>query len=84
MTRARAVFLDVLVAVLGLVGAVLSWRHGVHHTVFAAAGNRPAFQASSYHGPWLLLAIVLVVVAGAALIELVVRVIPTAGKYPAI
>lgn len=73
MTRAWAIVLDIVVAVVGLVVAVASWRRGVHHTVFAAAGNRPAFQASSYTGPWLLLAIVLFVVAAAAVLDLVVR-----------
>ncbi|WP_225731600.1 MULTISPECIES: hypothetical protein [unclassified Nocardia] len=64
---------DVVVAVLCLVGAVLSWRCGLHTTVFARSGDTPGFEATRYAAPWLLLAAVLVTVGGVVAIDGIAR-----------
>ncbi|WP_069160617.1 hypothetical protein [Nocardia altamirensis] len=61
--------------VLGLVGAVLSWRHGIQTTTFAAAGPTPEFVATRYVAPWLVLAAALVALAGVFAINAVSRVV---------
>jgi hypothetical protein len=65
--------IDAALAVLCVVAAVLSWHNGIHHAVFAAAEEQPGFTATRYSGPWLALAVLLVTVAGLAVIDLVVR-----------
>lgn len=62
-------------AVLGLVAAVLSWRQGSQTTTFAAIGQAPEFVATRYVAPWLLLAAVLVAIAGLVAIDAVTRVV---------
>ncbi|KZM70832.1 hypothetical protein [Nocardia terpenica] len=73
MRRRLWLGIDAVLAVLCLVAAVRSWHAGIGTTFFAADGDQPAFEATRYIGPWLALAALLVVVAGLALIDLVVR-----------
>ncbi|MFI7001556.1 hypothetical protein [Nocardia sp. NPDC050175] len=61
--------------VLGLVAAVLSWQQGIQTTTFAAIGQAPEFVATRYVAPWLLLAAVLVALAGLFAIDAVNRVV---------
>ncbi|MEU7142514.1 hypothetical protein ABZ942_23895 [Nocardia sp. NPDC046473] len=61
--------------VLGLVAAVLSWQRGIQTTTFAAIGQAPEFVATRYVAPWLLLAAVLVALAGLFAIDAVTRVV---------
>lgn len=61
--------------VLGLVAAVLSWHHSIRTTTFAAMGQAPEFVATRYVTPWLLLAAVLVAIAGLLAIDAVSRVV---------
>lgn len=63
------------VVVLGLVAAVLSWQQGIQKTTFAAIGQAPEFVATRYVTPWLLLAAVLVAIAGLCAIDAVGRVV---------
>jgi hypothetical protein len=55
---------EVVVAVLCVVVAVVSWQNGLATTSLAASGDVPAFTATRYVGPWLVLAAFLVTVAG--------------------
>ncbi|RJO76547.1 hypothetical protein D5S18_09630 [Nocardia panacis] len=71
------VLVDAVVAAICLVVAVVSWRAGTHSTVFAAAGDIPAYTSTRYAPPWLLLAGLLVVVAGIAAIDGMARGIRT-------
>ncbi|WP_280234160.1 hypothetical protein [Nocardia cyriacigeorgica] len=66
---------DAVLAVLCVVVAVLSWRHGVQTTDFAPMGEVPGYTATRYSGPWLVLAAALIAVAGLAVIDLVTRLV---------
>ncbi|MEV0340256.1 hypothetical protein AB0H49_14590 [Nocardia sp. NPDC050713] len=71
---------EALAAVVALVLAVLSWNRGTVATVFAPLGEMPAFEATRYVGPWLMLAAFLVAVAGLLGIDAVTRVLRSAAE----
>ncbi|WP_328406624.1 hypothetical protein [Nocardia sp. NBC_00403] len=82
MRREIVVFGEVVVAVLCLVVAVLSWRNGLVTTSFAAAGDLPAHSATRYVGPWLLLAAFLVAIAGIVGIDAGARALRVVAERP--
>jgi hypothetical protein len=69
LRREIVVLGEVVVAALCVAAAVLSWRHGLVTTSFPAAGHVPAYDATRYVGPWLVLAAFLVAVAGVVVID---------------
>ncbi|MFJ1459641.1 hypothetical protein [Nocardia wallacei] len=73
MMRRVWIVVDLVLLVVCAGAAVPSWRNGIDRTVFAAAGEQPAFEATRYSGPWLGLAALLVAIAGLAVIDLVAR-----------
>ncbi|MFI9510647.1 hypothetical protein [Nocardia sp. NPDC052566] len=73
MKKWIVVVVDLVLTALCLLGAVASWRGGLRHTVFSAVGEIPAFEATRYSAPWLLLAAVLVAVGGLLAIDGVAR-----------
>ncbi|MEU8896644.1 hypothetical protein [Nocardia sp. NPDC048505] len=64
---------ELVLAVLCAIGVALSWNRGLVTTGFAAAGELPAFEVTRYAGPWLLLATLLLVLAGVLVIDGVSR-----------
>ncbi|MEU7630596.1 hypothetical protein AB0C34_11485 [Nocardia sp. NPDC049220] len=70
-----AVIVELGVIMLALVGAGLSWRRGIHVTDFAPLGDSPGFAAIRYLAPWLLLAAVLVTVAGVFAVDATARLV---------
>ncbi|MFC9896704.1 hypothetical protein ACFVMC_23725 [Nocardia sp. NPDC127579] len=62
--RLAIAFGELVLAVLCAVGAVASWSRGLITTSFAAVGDVPAFDATRYVAPWLLLAALLLMCAG--------------------
>ncbi|MEU7766023.1 hypothetical protein AB0B25_12950 [Nocardia sp. NPDC049190] len=70
-----AVIVELGVIVLALAGAGLSWRSGIHVTDFAPFGDSPGFAAIRYLAPWLLLAAVLVTVAGVFAVDATARLV---------
>ncbi|TQM30258.1 hypothetical protein FB390_1877 [Nocardia bhagyanarayanae] len=72
---------EVVGAVVALLLAVLSWNRGIVTTAFAPLGEMPAFEATRYVGPWLVLAAFLATVAGLLGIDAVTRALrSTAAK----
>ncbi|MFE7800621.1 hypothetical protein [Nocardia sp. NPDC057440] len=82
MRREIVVFGEVVVVVLCLVVAVLSWRNGLVTTSFAATGDIPAHTATRYVGPWLLLAAFLVATAGVVGIDAGARALRVGAERP--
>ncbi|MFD0365117.1 hypothetical protein ACFQZZ_27100 [Nocardia sp. GCM10030253] len=80
MRREIVVLGEVAVAVLCVVAAVLSWRNGLVVTSFPGAGDVPAFDATRYVGPWLILAAFLVTVAGVIGIDAGARTMHTVAE----
>ncbi|WP_028477116.1 hypothetical protein [Nocardia sp. CNY236] len=72
--RGIAVLLELVLAVLALLGAIASWRNSVRTTDFAPSGDVPGFTAVRYAPPWQILAAVLVAVAGVLAIDAVARI----------
>ncbi|MBF6218682.1 hypothetical protein IU479_11255 [Nocardia abscessus] len=70
-----AVFVELDLIVLALVGAVLGARAGVRTTDFPPLGDAPGFTATRYIAPWWLLAAVLVAVAGVLAIDAAARLV---------
>ncbi|MGV9615847.1 hypothetical protein [Nocardia xishanensis] len=70
----------VVAAVVAVVLAVLSWGRGTVTTSFAAIGEMPAFEATRYVAPWLVLSAFLVAVAGLLVIDAVTRVVRSAAE----
>ncbi|WP_327110419.1 hypothetical protein OHB12_21805 [Nocardia sp. NBC_01730] len=66
---------EVVLIVVALVGAVLSWHNGLLTADFAPSGDSPGFAATRYAGPWLLLAAVLVAVAGVLAVDTTARLV---------
>ena len=64
---------ELVIVVLCVVGAVLSWGNGLVHTSLAPDGDLPAFEATRYVGPWMLLAVALVGLAGLLVIDVLAR-----------
>lgn len=64
-------------AVLLVTAAVVSWRNGVLRTAYTAQGEIPAHDSVRYAGPWLVLAAVLVMVAGLTCVDAAVRTLRT-------
>ena len=78
MRRDRVIgAVEAVVAVLLLVAAVASWRHGVVDTSFAAQGEVPGHDSARYAGPWLVLAAALTASAGVAVIDAAARTLRT-------
>ncbi len=73
MMRRMWIVLDLVAVVVCLAAAVPSWHAGIESITFAASADQPAFEATHYSGPWLVLAALLVAVAGLAVIDLVAR-----------
>ncbi len=71
---------EVVAAVVVLALAALSWGRGTVTTSFAALGEMPAFDATRYVAPWLVLAAFLVVVAGLLAIDAVTRAVRSAAE----
>ncbi|BAD60015.1 MULTISPECIES: hypothetical protein [Nocardia] len=79
----RDVFLaaaETVVAVLCLVGLVAAWQRGVVSTAFLPVGDIPGFESSRYAGPWLILAVFLVAVAGLCVIDALARVLGSRNR----
>ncbi|MEV6277605.1 hypothetical protein [Nocardia sp. NPDC051832] len=72
--RRGIAFGELALVVLCVLGAVASWNRGLVTTSFAAAGDMPAFDATRYVAPWLLLATLLLVFAGLFGIDAVSRI----------
>ncbi|MFI9401683.1 hypothetical protein [Nocardia sp. NPDC052316] len=72
-TSVTVITVELGLVVLGLVAAVFSWRNGIQTTTFAALGEAPEFVATRYVAPWLLLAAVLLAIAGLFAIDAVGR-----------
>ncbi|MFR9753776.1 hypothetical protein ACL02S_22445 [Nocardia sp. 004] len=70
-----AVFVELDLIALALVGAVLCWRNSVHTTTFRPSGDVPGFTATRYAAPWQLLAAVLVAAAGLLAIDTTARLV---------
>jgi hypothetical protein len=66
---------ELTLALVCAVFAVVSWRNGLITTTFAPSGDVPGFAATRYNAPWLVLAAFLVVVAGIFAIDAVARVV---------
>lgn len=75
MTRPIAIAVEAVAAALCVAVAALCWSRGVHTTEFAAIGRVPAFTATHYSGPWLVLATTLIAVAGLLAIDAVTRIV---------
>ncbi|NEW39481.1 hypothetical protein GV794_25015 [Nocardia cyriacigeorgica] len=73
--RTVLMIVDGVLAVVCVVAAAFSWRQGVQTTEFAPMGEVPGFTATRYSGPWLVLAALLIAVAGLAMIDLVTRIV---------
>ncbi|WP_431956430.1 hypothetical protein [Nocardia lijiangensis] len=71
---------EVVAAVVALILAVLSWSRGVVTTSFAAVGEMPAFEATRFVAPWLVLAAFLVAVAGLCGIDAATRAVRSAAE----
>lgn len=71
--RRIAVIGELVLAVVLVVAAVVSWRGGVRTTWFEPLGESPGFEATRYAAPWLLLAALLVLVAGLFVIDALTR-----------
>ncbi|MEV0033122.1 hypothetical protein [Nocardia sp. NPDC050793] len=71
---------QVVAAVVALALAVLSWSRGTVTTSFAAMGEMPAFEATRYVAPWLVLSAFLVAVAGLLAIDAVTRTVRSAAE----
>ncbi|MBH0778341.1 hypothetical protein [Nocardia bovistercoris] len=65
---------EAVIVVLCLIGAVASWGNGTVHTSFAPNGDLPAFEATRYIAPWLVLSVFLVTVAGLCAMDAAARV----------
>lgn len=65
---------DVIVAVVCVVAASVSWHRGVHTSWYAPAADLPGFHSTYYSGSWIFFAAVLSAVAGVAVLDLVRRV----------
>jgi len=72
-TRMIAVAVEVVVAILFLVAAVLCWSNGVQTTEFASVGDIPGFTATYYAGPWLVLAVGSVAITGLVVLDAISR-----------
>ncbi|MGW4370421.1 hypothetical protein ACWEKT_32740 [Nocardia takedensis] len=64
---------ELVIVALCVVGAVISWGNGMVRTSLGPDGDLPAFEATRYVGAWLLLAVVLVGVAGLLVIDIAGR-----------
>ncbi|WP_405178437.1 hypothetical protein OG225_30755 [Nocardia sp. NBC_01377] len=81
MRRATSTALgEAVIALLCVIGAVLSWGNGVVTTTFAPIGDLPAFDSTRYVAPWLVLAAFLVCVAGLLVIDGAARVVRSTGQ----
>lgn len=68
-----AVVVDLVLTLVCLALAAVSWQNGIRTTLFNPLGDAPAFEATRYAAPWLLLAAVLVAVGGVVAIDAVAR-----------
>lgn len=64
---------EVVVAIVFLVVAVLCWNNGVQTTEFASVGDIPGFTATYYAGPWLVLAVGSVTITGLVVLDAISR-----------
>ncbi|WP_054815963.1 hypothetical protein [Nocardia arizonensis] len=71
---------ETVIAALCLVGAATSWDNGTVPTAFAANGELPAFEATRYVAPWLVLSVFLVTVAGLLLVDALARAARTRSR----
>jgi len=71
--RILPALVELTLALVGMVFAVVSWRNGLITTTFAPSGEVPGFDATRYSAPRLVLAAFLVVVAGVLAIDAVAR-----------
>lgn len=60
---------ETVVAVLAVVFALMSWRHGVTHMVTPLSGGRPPLVTTIFYGNWMTYAIALVTVAAFLLLD---------------
>lgn len=68
-------WVEFVVALSAVIGAVVCWNMGVRTTEFAAVPDvSPAYQGTFYSGSWLALAALAVVVAGLLIVDGVRRV----------
>ncbi|MEV0331439.1 hypothetical protein [Nocardia sp. NPDC050717] len=70
-----AALIELGLAALCLAGAVYSWSHARRTTEFVTADDHPAFEAVRYAPPMLVLATVLVIVAGVLAIDAIARIV---------
>ncbi|MEU4340351.1 hypothetical protein AB0H00_03610 [Nocardia sp. NPDC023852] len=70
-----AVIVEVGLIVLALMWAVLSWCNGIRTTDFGPSGDAPGFTATRYAAPSLLLAAVLLAVAGVLAVDATARLV---------
>jgi hypothetical protein len=80
--RLLTVLVELVLVMVCLVFAVVSWRNGLITTSFAESGDTPAFDATRYSGPWLILAAFLVLVAGVIVIDATVRTVRVVRTRP--
>lgn len=71
--RSLIALIEVAVAVVCLIGAVVAWRNGIHVTRVAPTGDVPGYEATRYLPPWLLLATLAVVAGGVLVIDAIAR-----------
>ncbi|UGT64650.1 hypothetical protein [Nocardia asteroides] len=65
--------LGAVLALAAVLTGVLAWRNGIRTTEFAPSGDVPAFEATRYAGPWIVLAATLLTVAGLLLVDVVAQ-----------
>ncbi|MCZ4522137.1 hypothetical protein O4220_26750 [Rhodococcus ruber] len=69
-------WVELVVALLAVIGAVVCWNMGVRTTEFPAVPDvSPAYQGTFYSGSWIALAALAVVVAGLLMVDGVRRVV---------
>ncbi|WP_433198654.1 hypothetical protein ACQP1G_04530 [Nocardia sp. CA-107356] len=76
--RMLTALVELTLALVCVVFAVVSWRNGLITTTVAPSGDVPGFAATRYSAPWLVLAAFLVVVAGVLAIDAVTRTVRAA------